>query len=151
MCKTPQLLSNKLLLLHNATGREAGKAGGPDTKNLVWIYTCGVFLLFNPVHTVWHLRGLGIWQKCHRMMYTGYGSRSESKRRLSRYVEGHPRRAGPWAIPSCLLLCSETGKPHLLSCLISYLPRNPLSTGHDYHIQCSNNACCLRRVRSIIS
>lgn len=145
----PQLLSNKLSLLHNATRREAGKVGGPDTKSLVWIYVwgwfffCFVLFCFNPIHTLWHLRGSGNWEKCKRMMHISHGSRSENKKRMTRYTEGHQGDKGPW------LYQVISGRQHL-SRLISYLPQNPLAAGHDY-TKCSNNTCCLRLVRSIIS
>lgn len=102
-----------------------------------------LFFFFNPIHTLWHIRGSGNWEKCKGMMHISPGSRSESKKRMTRYTEGHPGDQGPW------LYQVIYGRQHL-SHLISYLLQNHLPTGHDY-TKCSNNTCCLRLVRSIIS
>lgn len=47
------------------------------------------FLLFNPIHTIRHLRGSGIWENCYGMVHPGPESRSESKR-MTRYAMEHP-------------------------------------------------------------
>lgn len=92
------------------------------------------FLLFNPIHTMWYLRGLGVWEKCCRMMTSGLGSKTVNKKRRTRYAEESPRRAGPLLAPSCLLLSSEMGKQHLsplISCL--HFPRSPPPPCHDHY------------------
>lgn len=88
-----------------------------------------------------NLRVSAIWEKSYRIMHTVPGSRSESKKRMTRYLEEHPAEQSPGYTQSSLTFITETGKQYLLSCLISYLPQNPLPIGHDYVTQSSNNAC----------
>lgn len=98
-------------------------------------------LLLGPINTVRCLRVSGIWKEGYQTMDTGPGSRSESKRK-TRYAEKHPKSACPWGCTKLSLIFpgpQETGKRHLLCCLISSLPRSLLSTGCNCYIQHSNN------------
>lgn len=117
------MLSSKLLLLHSAkcNKRQSCRAAYKEYSLDLCVQGCFIVivLLFNSIHTVWNLRGSGIWEKYYSTVHTGSGRRNDSKKRMSRYAEEHPGEQAPGCTKSSLTFprdrqATPSFSPHLI-------------------------------------